>query len=39
MVNDEQQALQMAYTSLEEKFRLVQEENRDLVIRQVYTIA
>ena len=30
---DEQQALQLAFTSLEEKFRKMQEDNNDLVTR------
>ena len=30
---DEQQALQMAFTSLEEKFRRLYDENNDLVAR------
>jgi len=31
MVKDELQALQLAYTSLEEKHRKLQEDNQDLV--------
>ena len=33
MLTDEQQALQLAFTSLEEKFRKIQEDNNDLVKR------
>ena len=33
MLTDEQQALQLAFTSLEEKFRAIQEDNNDLVAR------
>lgn len=33
MLTDEQQALQLAFTSLEEKFRKVQDDNNDLVTR------
>lgn len=33
MLTDEQQALQLAFTSLEEKFRRMQEENNQLVAR------
>ena len=33
MLGDEQQALQLAFTSLECKFRKLQEENNDLVSR------
>ncbi len=33
MLTDEQQALQLAFTSLEEKFRSIQEDNNDLVKR------
>ena len=33
MLTDEQQALQLAFTSLEEKFRKLQEDNNDLVKR------
>ena len=38
MVKDELQALQLAYTSLEEKHRKVQEENRDLVSEWDYVV-
>ena len=31
MVKDELQVLQLEYTSLDDKFRKTQEENRDLV--------
>ncbi len=33
MLTDEQQALQLAFTSLEEKFRKLQDDNNDLVTR------
>ena len=33
LLTDEQNALQLAFTSLEEKFRKVQEDNNDLVTR------
>ena len=33
MLTDEQQALQLAFTSLEEKFRKMQEDNNELVSR------
>lgn len=33
MLKDEQTALQMAFTALEEKYRRVQEENSELVAR------
>ncbi len=33
MLTDEQQALQLAFTSLELKFRTMQEDNNDLVSR------
>ncbi|XP_013415279.1 autophagy-related protein 16-1 isoform X2 [Lingula anatina] len=33
MLKDEQQALQLAFTSLEEKFRKIHEENNELVTR------
>ena len=33
MLKDEHQALQLAFTALEEKYRKCQEDNRDLVER------
>ena len=33
MLKDEQQALQLAFTALEEKYRKVQEDNNELICR------